>query len=155
MGVFHPPDHKEVAPMSSKTTVERLSPRQRLARGLKYSTVGPVDVTRGAVGIGVDSAQSSAAWLRDRYRSGKLRRDLAAAQAVLAAEFAAAQEVVSGLPQALQDARHSKRRPRPLVLIAVGAGVLAVGAVTFSIIRRSMQPEPSALPPSVEVTPRP
>lgn len=141
--------------MSSKTTVERLSPRQRLARGLKYSTVGPVDVTRGALGIGVDSAQSSAAWVRDRYRSGRLRQDLAAAQAAIVTELAAAQEVVSGLPQALQEARTSKRRPRPLVLIAVGAAVLAVGAVTFSIIRRSTQPEPSPRPPSVEVTPRP
>jgi Cell wall synthesis protein CwsA len=141
--------------MSSKTNVDRLSPRQRLTRGLKYSTVGPVDVTRGAVGIGVDSAQSSAAWLRDRYRSGRLRRDLNAAQAVIATELAAAQEVVSGLPQALQEARRSRRRPRPLVLIAAGAGVLAVGAVTFSIIRRSMQPEPSSRPPSVEVTPKP
>ena len=141
--------------MSSKTTVERLSPRQRLARGLKYSTVGPVDVTRGALGIGVDSAQSSAAWVRDRYRSGRLRQDLAAAQAAIVTELAAAQEVVSGLPLALQEARTSKRRPRPLVLIAVGAAVLAVGAVTFSIIRRSTQPEPSPRPPSVEVTPRP
>ena len=141
--------------MSSKTNVDRLSPRQRLTRGLKYSTVGPVDVTRGAVGIGVDSAQSSAAWLRDRYRSGKLRRDLAAAQAVIATELAAAQEVVAGLPLALQEARSSRRRPRPLVLIAVGAAVLAVGAVTFSIIRRSTQPEPSPRPPSVEVTPKP
>lgn len=141
--------------MSSRTTVERLSPRQRLARGLKYSTLGPVDVTRGALGIGVDSAQSSAAWVRDRYRSGRLRQDLAAAQAAIVTELAAAQEVVSGLPQALQEARTSKRRPRPLVLIAVGAAVLAVGAVTFSIIRRSTQPEPSPRPPSVEVTPRP
>jgi hypothetical protein len=141
--------------MSSKTTVERLSPRQRLARGLKYSTLGPVDVTRGALGIGVDSAQSSAAWVRDRYRSGRLRQDLAAAQAAIVTELAAAQEVVSGLPLALQEARTSKRRPRPLVLIAVGAAVVAVGAVTFSIIRRSTQSEPSPRPPSVEVTPRP
>jgi hypothetical protein len=141
--------------MSSKTIVDRMSPRQRLTRGLKYSTVGPVDVTRGAVGIGVDSAQSSAAWLRDRYRSGRLRRDLAAAQAAIVTELAAAQEVVAGLPQALQDARGARRSPRPLVLIAAGAALLAVGAVAFSIIRRSTQPEPSPRPPSVDVTPRP
>ena len=38
-----------------------------------------------------------------------------------------------------------------------GGLTLAVvgGAVTFSIVRRSMQPEPSALPPSVEVAPKP
>jgi hypothetical protein len=141
--------------MSSKTSAVRLSPRERFARGLKYSTVGPVDVTRGALGLGLSSAHSSATWLGDRYRSGKLRRDLAAAQESIANELAAAQEVVSNLPQALQEARRAKHRPRPILLIAAGAAVLAVGAVTFSIIRRSTQPEPSPLPPSVEVTPKP
>jgi hypothetical protein len=103
----------------------------------------------------LSSAHSSATWLNDRYRSGKLRRDLAAAQELIANELAAAQEVVSNLPQALQEARRAKHRPRPIFLIAAGAAVLAVGAVTFSIIRRSTQPEPSPLPPSVEVAPKP
>ncbi|MBW8712363.1 MAG: cell wall synthesis protein CwsA, partial [Mycobacterium sp.] len=40
-------------------------------------------------------------------------------------------------------------------LAAVSAVVLAGGAVAFTIVRRSMQPEPSALPPSVDVTPKP
>jgi len=141
--------------MSSKTSAVRLTPRERFARGLKYSTVGPVDVTRGALGIGLGSAFSSATWLGDRYRSGKLRRDLAAAQESIANELAAAQEVVANLPQALQEARRAKRRPRPIFVIAAGAALLAVGAVTFSIIRRSTQPEPSPRPPSVEVTPKP
>jgi len=141
--------------MSSKTSAVRLTPRARFARGLKYSTVGPVDLTRGALGIGLGSAHSSATWLGDRYRSGKLRKDLAAAQESFVNELAAAQEVVSNLPQALQEARRSKRRPRPIFLIAAGAAVLAVGAVTFSIVRRSTQPDPSPLPPSVDVTPKP
>lgn len=141
--------------MSSKTSAVRLTPRERFARGLKYSTVGPVDVTRGALGLGLSSAYSSATWLGDRYRSGKLRKDLAAAQDSIANELAAAQEVVSNLPQALQEARRAKHRPRPIFLIAAGAAVLAVGAVTFSIIRRSTQPEPSPLPPSVDVAPKP
>jgi hypothetical protein len=141
--------------MSSKTSAVRLTPRERLARGLKYSTVGPVDVTRGALGIGLGSALSSATWLGERYRSGKLRKDLADAQETIATELAAAQEVVANLPQALQEARRSKRRPRPIFLIAAGAAVLAVGAVTFSIVRRSTQPDPSPLPPSVDVTPKP
>jgi hypothetical protein len=141
--------------MSSKTSAVRLTPRERLARGLKYSTVGPVDVTRGALGIGLGSALSSAMWLGERYRSGKLRKDLADAQETIATELAAAQEVVANLPQALQEARRSKRRPRPIFLIAAGAAVLAVGAVTFSIVRRSTQPDPSPLPPSVDVTPKP
>ncbi|KWX66196.1 cell wall synthesis protein CwsA [Mycobacterium sp. NAZ190054] len=144
--------------MSSEMRV-RLTPSQRLSRGLKYSTVGPVDVTRGAVGLGVGSVRSSAGWAAERYRRSKVARqlksELAAAQETLAAEVAAAQEVVAGLPQALQKARKSRRRRRPLLLAGVAVAVLAGGAVTFSIVRRSSQPEPSPLPPSVEVTPKP
>ncbi|MGP4058359.1 cell wall synthesis protein CwsA [Mycobacterium sp. 4D054] len=144
--------------MSSATRV-RLTPSQRLSRGLKYSTVGPVDVTRGAVGLGVDTVRNSAAWAGARYRRSKVahqvKAELAAAQETLAAEVAAAQEVVAGLPQALQKARKSRRRKRPLLLAGVAVVVLAGGAVAFSIVRRSTQPEPSALPPSVEVTPKP
>lgn len=125
----------------------RLAPRQRLARGLKYSTVGPVDVTRGVVGISANTVSAAAAGLRKRYESGKLRRQLAAAAAAVAA-----------LPEVLQEAAAApqpKRRRRRLVIAAVAAAVLAGGAVTFSIVRRSTRPEPSALPPSVDVTPRP
>ncbi|MCW2591487.1 MAG: hypothetical protein JWQ86_3914 [Mycobacterium sp.] len=140
---------------TSKTKPDRLSSRERLARGLKYSTVGPVDVTRGALGISLHSVGSSAGWLRDRYRSGKLREELEAAQDAISSELAAAQGVVTNLPQALKDARRYKRRPRPLLLVAGGVVVLGVGAVAFSIIRRSTQPEPSPRPPSVEVSPKP
>ena len=145
--------------MSSKTDV-RLTSGQRLGRGLKNTAAGPVDVTRGAFGVGLHSVASSAAWVANRYRRGRaaqqLREDLAAAQESLAQEFTAAQEVVSNLPAALQDARKSKRNHRrPLLIVTVGALALAGGAVAFSIIRRSTQPEPSSLPPSVEVAPRP
>jgi len=137
----------------------RLTPTQRIARGLKYSTVGPVDVTRGAVGVAFGSTRSSAAWVGNRYRRGRIKqqlsRDLTSAQEAIAGELAAAQEVVANLPQALQQARKTKRRPRPLLVVGVGVAVLAVGAATFSIVRRSTQPEPSPLPPSVDVTPRP
>jgi len=144
--------------MSSKTR-ERLTPSQRLGRGLRYSTVGPVDVTRGAVGIGAESVRSSATWVSDQYRKSKVahqvKAELASAQEAIAAEVAAAQEIVANLPQTLDKARKSRRRGRPLLLAAVGVAVLAGGAVTFSILRRSTQPEPSPLPPSVEVTPKP
>ena len=144
--------------MSSRTDA-RLTAGQRLGRGLKYSAVGPVDVTRGALGVGLHSVASSAAWVGNRYRRGRaakqLREDLAAAQDTLAQEFAAAQEVVANLPSALQEARKSRRHRRPLLLITIGAVVLAGGAAAFAIIRRSTQPEPSPLPPSVEVAPRP
>lgn len=101
--------------MSAKTD-SRLTPRQRLARGLSYSAQGPVDVTRGVVGLSVQSAQSTASQLRRRYQEGRLARELAAAQETLAQELAAAQEVVTSLPQALQDARRAQRRgKRPWV----------------------------------------
>jgi hypothetical protein len=132
-----------------------LTPRERLSRGLASTAVGPVDVTRGLVGLGVHSAQAGASSLRRRYREGRLVHDLHSAQEALAHELAAAQDVVSGLPEALQQARRAqRRRPRPWVLAGAAAAVLAVGAVAFSIVRRSTQPEPSTLAPSVEVEPR-
>ena len=145
--------------MSAGTSATRLTPAARIARGLKYSTVGPVDVTRGALGVGVNSTRASAAWVANRYRRGRIKsqltKDLAAAQEAIANEIAAAQEVVTGIPQALQEARKTKRRPKPVVLIGVGVAALAIGAGSFTIIRRSTQPEPSPLPPSVDVAPLP
>lgn len=144
--------------MSSKTT-DRLTPRQRLGRGLKYSAVGPVDVTVGALGVGRDSVRSSADWVGNRYRRGQVARqlkaDLAAAQDALAAELSAAQEVAANLPEALEKARRSRGRHRRLVVAGIGAALLVGGAAVFAIIRRSSQPDPSPLPPSVEVAPKP
>jgi hypothetical protein len=134
----------------------RLTPRQRLARGLTYTAVGPVDVTRGVVGLGVHSAQVGASNLRRHYREGRLAQDLQTAQETLAQELAAAQDVVTGLPQALQQARRSRRRSkRPWVIAGFAVVALAGGAAAFSIIRRSSRPEPSPRPPSVDVQPRP
>ncbi|MBS1696487.1 MAG: cell wall synthesis protein CwsA [Actinobacteria bacterium] len=139
----------------SLSTDTRTTPRERLARGLKYSAVGPVEVTLGVVGLGAQTARSAACGLRSRYRSGQLREELAAAQEALVHELAAAQEVVANLPQTLQAARRPKRRRRTLLFAAIGVVALAGGAVAFSIVRRSTQPDPSPLPPSVEVEPRP
>lgn len=144
--------------MSAKTQ-SHLTPRERLARGLTYTTVGPVDLTRGVVGLGVRSAQSTASGLRRRYREGRLARELAAARETLAQELAATQEVVSGLPQALQDARRSQRRSkRPWVIAGAAVALLAGGAAAFSIARRAVRAgreEPSPRPPSVDVQSRP
>jgi hypothetical protein len=145
--------------MSSTTSAARLTPTARIARGLKYSTVGPVDVTRGAVGVALNSTRSSVAWAADRYRRDRLRsqltKDLAAAQEAIVSELASAQEAVTRLPDTIKAARRGRRRPKPIVVVGVGVAVLAVGAVSFSIIRRSTQPEPSPLPPSVDATPKP
>ena len=140
--------------MSSKTEI-RLTPGERLTRGLKYTAVGPVDVTRGTVGLSWQGAHSAVGSVRRRLERSRLAKEIGDAQESIAQEIAAAQEVLANLPQAIADARNPKRRPRPLVLAAAGAAVLGVGAVAFSIIRRSMQPEPSPRPPSVEVTPKP
>jgi hypothetical protein len=140
--------------MSSKTDV-RLTPSQRLGRGLKYSAVGPVDVTRGTVGLSVQGVHSAATGLRRRLEKSRLAKEIGDAQATVSAELAAAQGVLATLPQAIADARKPKRSRRPLVFAAVGVLVLAGGAVAFSIVRRSMQPEPSPLPPSVDVAPKP
>ena len=144
--------------MSSRTEA-RLTPGQRLSRGLRYTAVGPVDVTRGGVGLGWQGAASAASNLRERIEKSRLAKQLAEeledAQQAIAHELAAAQEVIANLPQTIAEARKPRRRPRPLVLAAAGVAVVAVGAVAFSIIRRSMQPDPSPRPPSVEPPQRP
>ncbi len=140
--------------MSSNTDV-RLTPGERLSRGLKYTAVGPVDVTRGTVGLSWQGAHSAAGSVRQRLEKRRLAKELEDAQETIAGEIAAAQEVFANLPQAIADARKPRRGRRPLVLAAAGAAVIAVGAVAFSIFRRSKQAEPSPRPPSVEVTPKP
>jgi Cell wall synthesis protein CwsA len=132
----------------------RLTPRERLARGLTYSAVGPLDVTRGVVGLGVHSAQATASGLHRRYREGRLAHVVATAHEAVAQELAAAQEVVTSLPQALQEARRSQRRSkRPLLIAGIVVAVLAGGAAAFSIVRRSSRAEPSPRPPRVDVQP--
>lgn len=137
--------------MSSKTRV-RMTPSQRFSRGLHHTAVGPVDLTRGAVGMGVESARSTAAWAGSRYRNGQLARQL---KDDLASAQQAAQEVVAGLPETLGKKRKTARRRRQLVWVGVGIAVLAGGAAVFKVARQSAQPEPSPRPPSVEVTPKP
>jgi hypothetical protein len=127
----------------------RLTPTERIARGLKYTAIGPVDVTRGTVGAGTDAARTAAAWVADRYRRAQIKSQLDK-------NLASAHEAFAGLPQTFRDARKPRRRrPRPVLLVGAGIGVLALGAVTFSIVRRSTQPDPSPLPPSVDVAPKP
>ena len=136
--------------------IQPLTPKQRLTRGLQYTAVGPVDIARGTIALGAQGAYSAGNRLREHYRESRLAEELSTAQETLARELAAAQEVVANLPRALQDARKPKSRRRRIALVtAVSVAALAGGAVAFSIIRRSMQPEPSPLPPSVEVAPKP
>ena len=141
---------------SSQTlTKTRLTPARRLTRGLTYTLLGPVDITWGTVGLGVDGAQSAANLIRRRTNKGHIVKELGTTQETLAHELAAAQQVIAGLPQAYAEARKPKRRRRGLIIAVAAVLTLAGGAVAFSIVRRSMQPEPSPRPPSVEVDPRP
>jgi hypothetical protein len=141
--------------MSAKTKI-RLTPRQRLTRGLAYTAAGPIDITRGVVGLGLGSAQVGASTLRRRYQEGRLARELASAQETVAQELAAAQEAVTSLPAVLQDARRSYHlHRRPWILAGAAAAVLAGGAAAFAAVRRSSRPEPSPRPPSVDIQPTP
>ena len=140
--------------MSTRTD-SRLTPTQRLARGLAHTAAGPVDVTRGALGLTAQSVAATASGLRRRYRASKLKRDLADAQIAVRHELAAAQDAVAALPQTLADAGRSRHGRRLLVGAAAGVAVLAGGAAVFSVVRRSRKPEPSPLPPSVQVEPKP
>ena len=112
--------------------VSRPSSGARLGRGLKYTIVGPLLMLRGLLGLGVGSTLGTARWVGRRcHRSEDSAGDLALV-------------VDSG----------AKRR-RPLLIAGATVAVLALGGITFSIVRRSMQPEPSPLPPSVDATPQP
>ena len=118
----------------------RRSPLSRLARGVALTVLGPLNIvlgvlglTRGVLGFGVGTAVSGARLVGRRcHRSEDTGQELALVQEVA-----------------------SSGRRRPLLLIGATLAVLALGGVTFSIVRRSMQPEPSTLPPSVNVTPQP
>ncbi|MCV7192204.1 cell wall synthesis protein CwsA [Mycolicibacterium brumae] len=133
------------------TTEERLTPGKRLTQGLAHTATGPLDVGRGIVGLGVATARAAASNAQVRYERAQVRRQLESAQQTIADEFSAAQEVVAGIPQALADARKSGRARKIGLITGIGLATAVGGAVAFSIIRRSMQPEPSPLPPSVEV----
>src|SRR4029078_7786333 len=121
----------------------RLTPSQRLGRGLKYSAVGPVDVTLGTAGLSVQGVQSAAVRIRRRIDKSRLAKELGDAQDTIAQELAAAQEGLANPPQVIAAARQPRRRRPTPVLAAVAGVVLAGGAVAFTIVRRSMQPEPS------------
>jgi len=127
----------------------KLTSRERLNRGLHYTAVGPVDITRGVVGITAHSAESAAATIKRRAREARDVRD------DVAAEVEAVKQVVAELPQLLEDARKAKHRRRRRLFVFGSLGLVTVGgAIAFVIVRRSSTPEPSALPPSVEVAPK-
>lgn len=116
--------------MSTSTDVERLTSGARLARGLKYTIAGPLHLLLGSLGLALGSVRSTVGLVARRCR-------------------AAGDELVA------TEATAAPRRGRPLLIVGGVVALLALGGVTFSIIRRSMQPEPSPLPPSVDVTPQP
>jgi len=118
--------------MSTSTDVERLTPGSRLARGLKYTVAGPLHLLLGTLGLGFGTVRSVIGLIARSCRGTEVD-DLALA------------EVAPAAP----------RRGRPLLIVGGILALLAVGGAAFSIIRRSMQPEPSVLPPSVDVTPQP
>jgi Cell wall synthesis protein CwsA len=145
--------------MATKTDTPlttRLTPAQRLNRGLTRTLSGPVDVARGVLGLGAQAASTAASGIGGRVRA-RFRHDLADAQNALRHELTAAQEAVANLPQTLAEVRSEHRgKPRIRTLVAAAGVILASGAAVFSALRRTVRPpEPSPLPPSVDVEPRP
>lgn len=141
----------------SPNTATKVTSRQRLTRGLSHTASGPVDVTRGVLGLGAGSVRAGAAHLRQHYRDSRLAQEVATAPERVVRELTAAQEVIASLPQALQEARRPRRRfLRPLLVTGVAAVLLAGGAAAALILRRSAPPdEVSPRPPSVDVHPKP
>ncbi len=78
----------------------KLTSRERLNRGLHYTAVGPVDITRGGVvGITAHSAESAAGAIKRRARDAREMRE------ELTKEAEAVKQVVAELPQLLEEAR--------------------------------------------------
>jgi hypothetical protein len=138
------------------STEHRLTPRQRLTRGLAQTATGPVDIARGAAGLSAHSIAAGVDGLRRRYRSGQLRRELEAAQDAIGRELAVAQGVIAALPESFQEARANRHHSRrPWLIAGAIAATLAVGGAVFAVVRRNTrQTEPSTLPPSVTVEPK-
>lgn len=140
--------------MGRKTEI-RLTPRERLSRGLRYSAIGPVDVTRGAIGVSAQSARATAAQVRKRFQEARE----AAAEWDALDEPGPVQQVVAAVPQVIHEVRVSQRRHRRLLVFGA-LGVLSVvgGAIAFRTIRSSQthtHSEQSSLAPTVEVSPKP
>jgi hypothetical protein len=134
--------------MSSPTETHP-TPGRRLTRGLCCTALGAVETVRGVAELALNGAQASARRLGDRQRGAELKERLSD-------DLAAVQAALADLPSGRRSAAKAARRRRRL-FIAAGATVVVAGAaaVTVAIIRRSTRPDPSTLPPSVEVNPKP
>lgn len=122
----------------------KLTSGERLVRGLKEAALAPIDVSRGTAGLGFGLAKSATRVAGRLVRRGK----------VVSSEVQdAVADVVDTLPEVVSSAR-KRKLPRALTGLAV-VGLLGAGAVAFSVLRRSGQPEPSPLAPSVDPQPQP
>ncbi|RWU55978.1 Protein of uncharacterised function (DUF2562) [Mycobacteroides abscessus subsp. abscessus] len=128
----------------SEEPAVKLTSGQRLARGLKEAALAPIDVSRGTAGLSFGLAKSATSAAGRLLRRGK---------AVSSEVQDAVADVVDTLPEVVSGAR-KRKLPRALTGLAV-VGLLGAGAVAFSVLRRSGQPEPSPLAPSVDPQPQP
>ncbi len=140
----------------TSSTETRLTPGQRLTRGLAHTAAGPVDITRGAVGLSANAVAAAVAGARQRYRHSQLRKELAETQTALTRELSTAGEVLAELPESFREARANRRTSkRPWIIAGAVAGTLVLGGAAFAFVRRNTQPEPSPRPPSVQIDPKP
>ncbi|MGH3724591.1 MAG: cell wall synthesis protein CwsA [Mycobacterium sp.] len=119
----------------------KLTSGQRLVRGLKEAALAPIDVSRGTAGLGLGIAKTGASKL---LRRGK---------AVSSEVQDAVADVVDTLPELAAGVR-KRKLPKAIAGLAI-VGLLGAGAVAFSVLRRSGQPGPSPLAPSVDPRPQP
>lgn len=140
--------------MSLKT---KSDPRKQLNRGLDHASVGTGDITRGVVALTSDAARTGFENLRRRYEDGELAQQLSDAPENLAKEWAAAQDVMASLPQALQDARNAQyRRGSRWKKVAVAAVLVGGTAAVVSLTRGSSgSDQPAPQPPNANAQPRP
>ena len=119
---------------------------------LKTRIIPCLDVKNGRVVKGINFKN-----LRDAGDpvEAAARYDQQGADEVTYLDIAATQEAVAELPAVIVRIGKSHRARRIGLITGIAVVTVAGGAVAFSIIRRSMQPDPSALPPSVEVDPHP
>ena len=101
--------------MSTEADI-RLAPAQRLTRGLRNTVAGPVDITRGTIGLVAQTVAAAFGGLREQCRKSKARRELRT-------ELAAAKELVGRELADVKDAVQVAVQTLPPTLLAAGTEV--------------------------------
>ncbi|MGL4306837.1 MAG: cell wall synthesis protein CwsA [Mycobacteriaceae bacterium] len=124
--------------------IMELSSGARLLRGLKNASSAGLDISRGAIGLGLLGAQSTI-----QKATGHSKR-LASEATELAKSLTTnlAGELTEESPLAVPSKKKLVRR------VLCGSIILAVlSGATYAVVRKPSVPEPSPLPPTVNQKP--